>query len=77
MQFQKYIVLGLIFIIMQVGLTIFLFILGKMVRQKKGITCPHDCRVTRTLSSYINCETTAEFCKNCNQQLTQPKTECR
>jgi len=38
--------------------------------------CPHDIAETRTLHAECGCETTAEFCIECEKQLTQPKTEC-
>ncbi|WP_300979017.1 hypothetical protein [Flavobacterium sp.] len=38
--------------------------------------CPHDTTKTRVIESVATCETTAEFCTACGEQLTQPKTEC-
>lgn len=38
--------------------------------------CPHDIAVIRTLTAECGCETTAEFCIECQEQLTKPKTEC-
>lgn len=38
--------------------------------------CPHDISEIRVLQSVATCETTAEFCIECGEQLTQPKTEC-
>lgn len=38
--------------------------------------CPHWIAETRILSSQCGCETTAEFCTVCGEQLTKPKTEC-
>jgi len=38
--------------------------------------CPHDIAETRVIESVATCETTAEFCIECGEQLTQPKTDC-
>lgn len=38
--------------------------------------CPHDIAETRVIESVATCETTAEFCIECGEQLTEPKTEC-
>jgi len=38
--------------------------------------CPHDIAETRVLATACGCETTAEYCISCNEQLTKPKTEC-
>jgi hypothetical protein len=38
--------------------------------------CQHDIAETRTLSAECGCETTAEFCIECGEQLTKSKTEC-
>lgn len=38
--------------------------------------CPHDIAVTRVISSVCTCETTAEFCADCDEQLTEHKVEC-
>lgn len=39
--------------------------------------CTHPVQVLRTLEAILTCETIAEFCACCGQQLTEPKTECR
>jgi hypothetical protein len=38
--------------------------------------CPHDIAQTRVLATACGCETTAEYCISCNEQLSEPKTEC-
>ncbi|WP_300977415.1 hypothetical protein [Flavobacterium sp.] len=38
--------------------------------------CPHETTETRVIESIATCETTAEFCIECGEQLTQPKTDC-
>lgn len=38
--------------------------------------CPHDIAEIRVIESVATCETTAEFCIECGEQLTPPKTEC-
>jgi hypothetical protein len=38
--------------------------------------CPHDIAETRVIASVATCETTALFCTQCNEQLSEPKTEC-
>jgi len=38
--------------------------------------CPHDIAEIRILESVATCETTAEFCVACGEQLTEPKIEC-
>lgn len=38
--------------------------------------CPHSNIVTRTIEATCGCETTAEFCFDCNKRLTEPKTDC-
>ena len=38
--------------------------------------CPHIIAEIRTLTAQCGCETTAEFCIDCGEQLTKPKTEC-
>lgn len=38
--------------------------------------CSHDIAETRVITAVCGCETTAEFCIECQEQLTQPKTEC-
>jgi uncharacterized protein YneF (UPF0154 family) len=38
--------------------------------------CPHTIAKTKVIESVATCETTAEFCIECGEQLTQPKTEC-
>lgn len=38
--------------------------------------CPHWITKTKTLSVQCGCETTAEFCAVCGEQLTKPKTDC-
>jgi hypothetical protein len=39
-------------------------------------SCPHDIAETRVLKAICGCETIAEFCTECNIQLSEPKTEC-
>ena len=38
--------------------------------------CKHPTRLTQVLESSATCETTIEVCADCNQQLTEPKTDC-
>jgi len=38
--------------------------------------CTHDIAETRVIESVATCETTAEFCIECGEQLTPKKTEC-
>ena len=38
--------------------------------------CPHDIAEIRVLQSVATCETTAEFCVECGEQLSKPKTDC-
>lgn len=38
--------------------------------------CKHPNRLTQTLNTFATCETTIEVCADCNQKLTEPKTEC-
>lgn len=38
--------------------------------------CPHWIAETRTLSVQCGCETTAEFCVVCGEQISESKTEC-
>lgn len=49
-----------------------------IMEAKYSITevCSHEVAVTVTLSAECGCETTAEFCTECGEQLTQPKTDC-
>lgn len=46
--------------------------------EKYSITeiCPHDIAETRVIQAACGCETTAEFCTECGEQLTEPKTDC-
>lgn len=48
------------------------------MEQNYSITevCPHEIAETRTLNAECGCETTAQFCIECGEQLTKPKTEC-
>jgi hypothetical protein len=39
--------------------------------------CKHPNRLTQVLDSSATCETTIEVCADCNQPLTEPKTDCR
>lgn len=38
--------------------------------------CIHKMKVTRTITAECGCETTAEFCVDCGEQLSDKKTEC-
>ena len=38
--------------------------------------CSHEEKVLRVIGTFATCEVTAEFCKDCNEQLSEPKTEC-
>lgn len=38
--------------------------------------CPHNKTVLRVIESVATCETTAVFCTECNEQLSEPKIEC-
>lgn len=50
--------------------------LNMMEDYKCDEVCSHRIAETRTLSTQCGCETTAEFCAVCGEQLTKPKTEC-
>lgn len=39
--------------------------------------CPHLISKIKVLESSATCETTIEVCADCNQPLTESKTECR
>ncbi len=39
--------------------------------------CKHPNTLTQVLESFATCETTIEVCADCNEPLTEPKTECR
>lgn len=41
------------------------------------VKCTHKTIVTRTISQSFNCETTADFCAACNEQVSTEKTDCR
>ena len=38
--------------------------------------CKHPNRLTQALNTFATCETTIEVCADCNQPLTEPKTDC-
>lgn len=38
--------------------------------------CKHPNRLTQVIESSATCETTIEVCADCNQPLTEPKTDC-
>lgn len=38
--------------------------------------CKHPSRLTQVLESSVTCEITIEVCADCNQPLTEPKTDC-
>lgn len=39
--------------------------------------CKHPVTLTRVLSTTTTCETTIEVCADCDEPLTEPKTDCR
>ncbi|MBY0485661.1 MAG: hypothetical protein K2P85_00485 [Flavobacteriaceae bacterium] len=43
----------------------------------EGFQCEHKNKVTRTIYTSHNCETTADFCKDCSKQVSEAKTDCR
>ncbi len=38
--------------------------------------CKHTNKLTQVISTAGTCETTLEVCADCNEQLTEPKTDC-
>lgn len=39
--------------------------------------CLHPNQITEVISCVCNCETTVQVCLDCNEVLTEPKTDCR
>jgi ABC-type antimicrobial peptide transport system permease subunit len=79
---QEYIIMVFECLIIFVGAFLigffFVFILIAAVEAGYSITevCPHDVAYTKVISTACGCETTAEICEDCGEQLTDPKTNC-
>ena len=48
----------------------------KLIHRISKEGCKHPNRLTQVLESSATCETTIEVCADCDEQLTEPKTDC-
>jgi len=49
----------------------------KMKDKKKTRKCEHSNKYTNVIEATLGCETTVQVCLDCNEVLTEPKTDCR